>query len=246
MTLLRKKAIVFGATGLVGRQVVTNLSEQTNFEQIIAVTRTPQPSSWWHPTASTITNHVLFDVPTGTDWTNALQQIDWLGVTDVFVCVGTTMRVAGSAAAFRHVDVDFPIAIATLAKHNDIQRFVVISSIGASVSSPFFYLKCKAEMEQAIITAELPIAHIVRPSLLIGERTEKRSGERFAIMFSNLFPWIYKGFLAKQKPITATQLSRAMIGIMNEWPVPPIPKGYDTSPSAVFFHESITLHHKSE
>jgi uncharacterized protein YbjT (DUF2867 family) len=251
-----KKIMVFGATGLVGRELVRQLLDpdqplEQQPQTVIAVCRRPVDASWWcsdpRLRVEVIQEAELrdpFHPQNGlTCWMTSLANLDWTDCDAVYCCVGTTIRKAGSQAAFWHVDVRLPEAIAAHSVNYGIKRFCAVSSVGASAKSIFFYPRAKAAMEQALAVSGLPMVHIVRPTLLLGDRTEYRTGERIATLISSRMEWLFHlGPLKKQKPIHAAQVARAMIGLIQTWPDVPVPAGFDPQPGAVFFHEATTLH----
>ena len=120
-----------------------------------------------------------------------------------FCCLGTTIKQAGSEAAFRAVDLDMVVAFAKRAREMGARHLIVISAIGADPKSSIFYNRVKGEMEQALKAQDWPQLTIVRPSLLLGERLEPRLAEQLAGPLSKLIPGKYRG-------IEVCELARAM------------------------------------
>ncbi|HEY0273102.1 MAG TPA: NAD(P)H-binding protein, partial [Chitinophaga sp.] len=151
-------AIVLGGSGLTGRQLLRQLLDNADCTHVRALARTPLDLQ--HPKLETI----LLDFHDDTAFREALQgQV-------LFCCIGTTIRKAGSQAAFRAVDYDIPARAATFAKMQGVQQFLLISSIGAGIGSSNFYLRTKGEAERAVQQAGLRGVHIFRPSFLLGHR----------------------------------------------------------------------------
>ena len=128
-----------------------------------------------------------------------------------FCCLGTTIRLAGSQAAFRAVDFDAVLAFARAAGHAGVRRFAVVSSLGADPASRNFYNRVKGEMEAELQRLGFVSLVIVRPSLLAGDRAalgqSTRWGERLALaLTAPLTPWIPKAW----RPIQAGVVARAM------------------------------------
>lgn len=202
-----KSAVVFGATGLVGKELITELLGNTNFNKVIAVARKPLPFS--NPKFEQL--HLA-----GFSELHGLQEK--LEAYIYFCCIGTTIRKAGSQEAFKEVDLDIPVKIAQLAQTLSVPSLVIVSSIGANPSSSNFYLRTKGEMEQSVREIFNGNLKFVRPSLLMGHRDETRSGEKFAIISMRLFGWLFKGPLRKYKGISARDVARAMIEISGHPP----------------------------
>jgi len=126
---------------------------------------------------------------------------------DVFCCLGTTIKVAGSQAAFRRVDYDLPVALAIAAAGGGARRLLVVSALGANPDSRVFYNRVKGEMEIAVRAAGVPVTIFFRPSLLTGPRTEVRRGERIGEAIGTLLGPL----LGKYRPIHADLVAAAML-----------------------------------
>lgn len=198
----RKSAVVFGATGLVGKELINELLENSNFNKVIAVARKPLPFS--NPKLEHL--HLA-------GFSQLLDLQEKLEADIYFCCIGTTIRKAGSQEAFKEVDLDIPVKIAQLAQVLSVPSLVIVSSIGANPSSSNFYLRTKGEMEEHVRKIFNGNLKFVRPSLLMGHRDETRFGEKFAVNSMKLFGWLFKGPLRKYKGISARDVARAMIEI---------------------------------
>jgi uncharacterized protein YbjT (DUF2867 family) len=190
----KRKALIAGATGLVGGQLLNLLLNDEGYEAVYVLTRRPLPA---HPKL-----HVL-----EADF-NQLDTTAWPAVHDVFCCLGTTIRASGSRAAFRTVDYQYPVTLAAGMRRTGAKRFLLVSALGADANSAIFYNRVKGETEQQIAQAGFASLHIFRPSLLLGQRSEKRPGEDAA-------KWVNRrlGFLIpkKYKGIEAAKVARAML-----------------------------------
>jgi GrpB-like predicted nucleotidyltransferase (UPF0157 family)/uncharacterized protein YbjT (DUF2867 family) len=195
-----KIAVVFGSTGLVGKELVNELLEQSCFNRVKAVTRKDIPVS--DPKLEII--HLE-------DYSLLTELKDKLIADIYFCCIGTTIKIAGTKEKFRQVDLEIPEQIAKIAELLSVPDLVVISSIGASNRSSNFYLRTKGEMEKSVREIYSGNLRIVRPSLLIGHRDEKRFGEKTATVFMKIFGWIFAGPLKKYKGIKARDVAKAMI-----------------------------------
>jgi uncharacterized protein YbjT (DUF2867 family) len=126
---------------------------------------------------------------------------------DVYCCLGTTIRQAGSEKAFRHVDFDYPVALAGTAARSGAKRFLVVSALGANAHSRVFYSRVKGDMEEAVRVAAVPKTYIFRPSLLAGPRAVVRWGEKAGFAVGALLGPL----LGKYRPIHADQVAAAML-----------------------------------
>ena len=198
----KKCAVVFGATGLVGKALLTELLAGNDFEKVTAVSRKKL----------SISDPKLEQVQID-DFSRLLEVKDKLKPGLFFCCIGTTIKTAGSKEAFTKIDREIPVKIAHLAEALSAPSLVVISSIGASADSSNFYLRTKGEMEKAVREAYSGKLKFVRPSLLMGSREEFRFGEKIASGFMKTFGWLFAGPLKKYRGIYARDVARAMIKI---------------------------------
>lgn len=197
----RKRALVAGASGLVGRRLTTLLEESDQYGEIHVVTRRLLTLN-----SETIRQHVVdFETLRRGD---ADAGADIGPVDDVFCALGTTIRKAGSQAAFGLVDHDFVVAMGALARKLEAGRFLVVSSLGASPRSSQFYLRVKGEMEASLQSLDLAQLLIFRPSLLKGNRDEFRAGEVISNLALRLFTPVIP---ARLQPVTDDVLAKAML-----------------------------------
>jgi uncharacterized protein YbjT (DUF2867 family) len=122
----------------------------------------------------------------------------------VFCALGTTIRKAGSQERFRRVDYEYPLQLAQIALRNGARHFSIVSALGASRSSPFFYSRVKGEVEEALRQMDWPSLAILHPSLIAGERTESRPLERLSERLLGFAP-------ATWRPVHARDIAGAMI-----------------------------------
>jgi len=192
---MARTALVAGATGLIGNQLLQLLLADAAYEKVIAISRRPLPIS--HPKLE----NVLVNID---EWTKLLN----LKADDAYCCLGTTIKQAKTKAAFRKVDFEYPVELAKALKHNGAQKFLLVSALGADKHSRIFYNQVKGEVEAAIIDLNYQATYVFRPSLLLGDRIEQRSGEDAAKVFYKIFgaliPQKYKG-------IDAIKVARAML-----------------------------------
>lgn len=194
-----KTALVIGASGLVGGHVVSQLLNEQEFSSISILTR--KPLHLQHPKLKEIL----------VDFDNLENFATRIKADCVFCCLGTTIKTAGTQAAFRKVDFEYPLKVAEIAKQNGTTTFILISALGASKNSFIFYNRVKGEIEEAIGQLQFDCFHILQPSLIIGERKDTRLGEGIAQKLSPVYDMLMFGPLSKYKSIKAEQIAKAMV-----------------------------------
>ena len=201
---MQKTALLAGATGLIGSQLLPLLLASERYDKVIVVGRKSVPTI--HPK--------LVQVITELDKLEDARLK--LIADDVYCCLGTTMAQAGSQAAFFKVDFSYVVQLAALAAGNFAAQFLVVSSMGADAESRVYYSRVKGEMEAAVRQAPFRAVHIFRPSLLLGERAAPRLGERLgAVVLGALRP-LLRGPLRKYRPVAAAAVAAAMLGAARE------------------------------
>ncbi len=198
-----KRALVAGASGLVGRECLAALLASYRYAEVVALVRRPLPQR--DPRLKQL--QVDFD---GLD--NALES---LIMDDVFCCLGTTMRRAGSREAFWRVDYELPLRLANTTRNRGATRFVLVSSLGANRRARTFYLRVKGELETALTALDFPTLIVVRPSLLLGNRPESRPGEAAAALVMRAISPILVGRFRKLRPVPARTVALAMVAAAN-------------------------------
>lgn len=190
-----KTALVAGSTGLIGSQLLQLLLTDTYYDVVKAISRKPLEIS--HPR---LENIVL-------DFDRLTEYRDKLKADDVFCCLGTTIKKVKTKEKFRKVDFDYPVELAKLTRTNGTEQYLLVSALGADKNSKIFYNQVKGEVEEAISKIGFTTFHIFRPSLLMGDRSESRSGEEAGKVFFK-----YLGFLVprKYKGIDSVKVARAM------------------------------------
>ncbi|MEO8164182.1 MAG: oxidoreductase [Betaproteobacteria bacterium] len=197
-----KKALLAGASGLVGAHVLARLLAHPAYAQVEVLVR--RELSIRDPKC--IQRIVDFE---------RLDSAPHPQADDVFCCLGTTLKQAGSRDAFRRVDHDYPVALARLALAGGARQFLMVSALGARANAGVFYSRVKGETEQDIGALRLPRVVFMRPSLLLGERRDKRPGERAGIVISKLIAPLLRGPLRKYRPIHADDVAAAMLYAAN-------------------------------
>ncbi|MEH7109214.1 oxidoreductase [Bacillus sp. JJ1764] len=198
---MTRRAVVAGATGLVGKQLVQLLLNDPEYYEITLLVRR----------STGITHPKIHERIVDFDYLD--REILNLKDADVFCTLGTTIKKAGSQEAFRKVDYVYPLALGKLAQEQIAKQFLLITSMGANPSSSTFYIRVKGEVEQALRKLNLPVLHIFRPSLLLGDREKFRFGERFAAITSGLLSPMFFGPLRKYKPVYDRTVAMAMLQV---------------------------------
>jgi uncharacterized protein YbjT (DUF2867 family) len=199
-----KTAIVFGATGLVGNLLLEELINSGEYSVIKIFVR--QSTGVSEPKVEEII----------TDFSDPGNLSARLTGDDLFICLGTTIKKAGSIENMEKVDRDLPVKIAELARKNGFRNIAVISSIGANENSKNYYLRIKGELEKGILSLNFENTVIVRPSMLFGERKEKRTGETVGKVVMKAFQPVLLGKLLKYRAIHARDVAKAMILLLKE------------------------------
>jgi uncharacterized protein YbjT (DUF2867 family) len=196
---MKKTALLAGATGLVGSTLLPLLLASERYAKVIVVGR-----------RALATQH-----PKLTQVVTELSQLEAerlrLIADDVYCCLGTTRKQAGSKEAFFEVDFLHVVQLAAITAANFAAQFLVVSSLGADVESPFYYSQVKGEMEAAVRQTPFRAIHIFRPSLLLGQRAAPRLGERIGGWLLTLVRPLLRGTWQKYRPITATAVAQAML-----------------------------------
>jgi uncharacterized protein YbjT (DUF2867 family) len=194
-----KTSLIVGATGLVGKNLLDLLLLSNEYDKVIVLSR--QVLSLPAKAEVVITDYKTLENNT-----------DKLIAEDVYCCLGTTIRKAKTKEAFKEVDFDYPLALANITFANGAKHFLLVSALGANVGSSIFYNKVKGEIEEAIANVGFERFSIMRPSLLLGERSEQRAGEDAAKLFYKIFGLLIP---KKYKAIEAKQVAKAMLLIAN-------------------------------
>ncbi len=204
--MIPRKALVVGATGLVGSHLLRNIFNNPAYSEVTSLVRK----------RSLITHRKLKEVIT--DFNNLEKTLSTITANDVFCCLGTTIKKAGSQKAFRKVDFSLVVDVAKVMKKQGAEQFIVISAMGANSNSKVFYNRIKVEMEEAVQEIGYKCVRIIRPSLLLGQREEFRLGERIGILMSPLWQLLLVGSLKKYRPVEAEAVARFMVKVAHEEP----------------------------
>lgn len=196
--MTERSALIAGASGLVGRQLLTILLDSGYYQKIYVLTR--RSLGLQHPKATELI--IDFD---------ELNKMQFPEVEDVFCCLGTTMKKAGSKEAFRKVDYTYPMELAKVAAVSGASQYLLVSALGARKNSFFFYNRIKGEVEEDISKiSQFKKVVIFRPSLLLGEREEERAGEGIAKVLMRWVQPFMRGPFRKYRPIHARTVANGI------------------------------------
>jgi uncharacterized protein YbjT (DUF2867 family) len=194
---MNRTAVVIGATGVVGREVVKELASRDEISEIITFTRRNYDFE-----SPKVINYVI-------DFDHIDDHADLVQGEYLFSCLGTTKALAGSIENQKVVDVDYQLQFAKLAQKNGIHHYHLVSSPGADGSSGNAYLQMKGELEDETKKLDFASKNYYRPSLLVGEREDFRFGEKFGIMAASVLPYVPG--LKKYRAIKGKEVALKMV-----------------------------------
>jgi len=198
-----KTALLFGSSGLVGGHLLRQLIENSEYSKIkIFVRLEPEIND---PKLEIIK----------TNFNNLENHRENIKGDDCFFCIGTTKQNSPNKDEYRRIELDMPKQIAQIAKSNSVNSFVFVSSGFADPKSSGDYLKFKGEVEEELKKLNFSKLGIVRPSFLMGDRKEKRIGEKIGIFLFKMLSPLFLGPLKKMKPIHSEKVAKAMINVSN-------------------------------
>ncbi len=206
MALSTRTALVAGASGLVGSQVLRLLLEDPTYTRVTVLARRELPLS-----------HKKLEQRIAS-FDRLAQIADFPRVHDVFCCLGTTMKQAGSPDAFRKVDFTYVVELARVAVRHRASQFLVVTAVGADPQSRILYSRVKGDAEEALRRLQFESIQIFRPSLVVGARAQSRLAERVARLLGLLVGWALVGPLSRYRPIKAEALARAMVRVARDAP----------------------------
>jgi uncharacterized protein YbjT (DUF2867 family) len=202
--MTNRSAILIGATGLVGGHCLRLLLSDEGYDRVIALGRRTLKIE--HPR---LEQHIV-------DFERLADHAVLLKAHDVFCCLGTMIRKAGSHEAFWRVDFTYQYEVAKLAASNGAEQLLLVSSLGANARSRIFYSRVKGELEEAVGELTFSAVNIFRPSLLLGERAELRFGEQVAERLLRYSSFLLAGPLSKYRPVPAATIAAAMVRVAKE------------------------------
>ncbi len=194
----QKTVILVGATGLVGSACLELLLADPAFERVTVLARRPREGGG---SAPALAWHVV-------DLERLEPHADLLAADTLICALGTTIAQAGSQQRFRAVDLGIPLALATLGVARGLKDVLLVSALGANPRSRVFYNRVKGELEEALGALPLRSLTIVRPSLLLGERRERRFGERVAQRLAFLMPGRFAAIPARDVAAALVRLAK--------------------------------------
>lgn len=202
MEWVANKALVFGATGLIGKQLVRLLVESADYKEVILFTRKPIESTT--PKVKVVT----FDFA---NWEGVEQY--FTPNAQVFCCIGSTKAKTPDLTEYRNIDFGIPVKLAEFAARGSCRGILIVSALGANDSSFNFYQKIKGEMEKEVQAKGVRETYFFRPALLLGERLEIRRGEDIGKMLNSVFSPLLFGPMKKYKGIEAEAVAKAMLKV---------------------------------
>jgi uncharacterized protein YbjT (DUF2867 family) len=200
---MTKSAIIIGATGLTGSLLLQHLLDDNRYQTIKLFSRNS-----CNITHSKIEEHLvdLFELEKHQDLFNA---------DEVFCCIGTTKAKTPDEATYLKIDYGIPVTLAHICAKNEIETFLVVSALGANKKSKLFYNRTKGKMEEDVLREKIKNTYILQPSLISGNRTEKRFGEKMAKIFMKILNPLLIGSLKKYKSIHPKTIVNAMVWLAN-------------------------------
>jgi uncharacterized protein YbjT (DUF2867 family) len=200
----KRTALIFGSTGLIGNLLLDELIQSDEYQKILIFVRQTADISQLK-----ITEFIVgFSLP--------LSFSEKVIGDDIYICLGTTIKKAGSVKKMEEIDRDLPVALASVASANGVKRIAVVSALGANPKSSNYYLRIKGEMEEEIQKLKFENIAIVRPSLLLGERKEKRAGEFIGKVVMKTFKPMLIGKMKKYRGIHGQDVAKAMVAILRK------------------------------
>ena len=198
-----KTALILGATGLTGGILLQLLLENGAYNKVKLFSR----------------SSIGFTHPKMEEYVINLFQLekfksDFIG-DEVYCCIGTTKKKTPNNEMYKNIDYGIPVKAAQLAKENKIETILIISALGANAKSSIFYNRIKGEMENAVLNLHIKNTYILQPSLIGGNRLEKRFGEQFFKQVMKLLHFVLVGPLEKYKTIEPITIAKAMVWIAN-------------------------------
>jgi uncharacterized protein YbjT (DUF2867 family) len=202
----KKTAIILGATGLTGSLLLERLITDESYSTIKLFSR--RTSGNPSPKIREYMGDILQLERFRNDFTADV----------VYCCVGTTSAKTKDRTSYKAIDFGIPVAAAKLAKENGVPTFLVISTMGADKRSKIFYSRTKGEMEQVVLDQKIPNTYIIRPSLILGDRHERRMAETAGAFIMKLAGALLVGKLKKYRAIDADRIAAAMITLAESKP----------------------------
>jgi len=196
-----KTALIFGSSGLIGTELLKNVIQNNSYDYIKLFVRSV--------TESNNSKIEMFQ----TNFSNLEKYKDFIVGDDCFFCIGTTRKNTPDKNEYIRIEYNIPVEVAKIAKLNSVKNFIYVSSLGANSNAAGLYLKNKGKVEEELIKLNFPKLSIIRPSILLGNRKEKRVGEKAGIFLMQTLSPLFLGKLKKYKPIKVQNVVKAMLSI---------------------------------
>ncbi|RQO67664.1 nucleoside-diphosphate sugar epimerase [Pedobacter sp. KBW06] len=196
---MEKKAVLFGASGLIGESLLEQLLSNSNYKEVLIVGRKKLERQ--HPKLK----QLVVDFDKLSDYALQIQG------DVVFCCLGTTKNKTPDQVQYKKIDYQYPLDAAAIAQSNGTEQYHLVSALGANPSSSIFYTKTKGEVERDLKAIPFKSVHIYQPSLLVGERKESRNLEGLmTVVMQILNPFLISG-LRKYRSIKIEKVASAML-----------------------------------
>lgn len=196
---MSKKAILLGASGLIGRNLLEKLLLNENYSEVLSISRK----------AIDLKHHKLQQLII--DFDRLGDYADQINGDEVFCCLGSTIKKTPDLNLYRKIDYQYPIDVARIAYTNGAKQYHLVSAMGANVSSKLFYSRTKGEVERDLQLIPFQSIHLYRPSLLDGNRKEERKAENIMITLMRIINPLLIGPLKKYRSIPIEKVATAMI-----------------------------------
>ncbi|APQ19032.1 NAD(P)H-binding protein [Maribacter hydrothermalis] len=200
---MKKTAIILGATGLTGGLLLDKLIRDNRYQTIKLFSRSRIEG---------LPNKVQQYIGNLLELGQFKKEFT---ADEVYCCIGTTAKKTPNKKLYRAIDYGIPVAAAKLSKENGISTYIVVSAMGANKKSKVFYNRTKGEMEQDVIEKGITNTSILRPSLIGGERNERRLLEKIGLLVFKIIQPLFIGPLKKYKIINAESIAQAMLNLAN-------------------------------
>ena len=199
-----KTAILFGASGLIGSVLLPQLLADSFYSKVTIVVRKMLPIQ--HPKLVQLVG----------DLASLPGLSGQLRGNDVYISLGTTKAKTPDQAEYYRIDHDYPLQAARIGLQNGAQSVMIVSAVGANSGSKVFYVRTKGKTEEDVIALNYPHTHIFRPSMLMGDRLEKRPLEKFLISLFRVINPLFVGSAKKYRGIDVKDVASAMIRAAND------------------------------
>ena len=199
-----KTALLFGSSGLIGGHLLNILIQNSDYNKIKIFVRS-------EPEIKDSKIEII-----KTDFNNLKNHVEDIKGDDCYFCIGTTKQNSPDKNEYKRIERDIPVEIGEIAKTNSVNSFLYVSSGFADPKNSGDYLRYKGEVEEKLKKLNFSKLGIMRPSFLMGNRKEKRLGEKIGIFLFKLFSPLFLGPLKKMKPIQSEKVAKAMIKVSND------------------------------